>query len=98
MSDVGKSILKGAKEALAYAKGQKTRARVHKVNVPRNINVQRIRMHLHMTREEFSAEFGFSLRTLEKWERHERQPNGPARAYLVVIDKNPTAVRKALSA
>ncbi len=97
MSEVGKSVLKGAQEALEYAKGHKKGSRTHKVTVPKVINVRSIRNHLHMTRKEFSDEFGFSLRTLEKWERHERQPEGPTRAYLMVIAKNPNAVRKALS-
>lgn len=98
MSNIGKSILKGAAEALAYAKGQKKGARAHKikVKVPKNINVQEIRKNLHMTREEFSNIFGFSIRTLEKWERHERQPESAACAYLIVIQKNPRAVKKAL--
>ena len=48
--------------------------------------------------EEFSENFGFSIRTLEKWERFERQPDTSTRAYLIVIDKNPRAVRKALLA
>lgn len=55
-----------------------------------------IRKRLHMSRQKFSEEFGFSIRTLEKWERGERLPEGPTRAYLTVIDKNPSAVRDAL--
>jgi putative transcriptional regulator len=39
-----------------------------------------------------------SLRTLQKWENGERQPEGPARAYLTVIDRNPAAVVAALTA
>lgn len=98
MSNMSKSILKGASEALAYAQGRKKNARTHKikVRVPKNINVQAVRKHLHMTREEFSNNFGFSMRTLEKWERHERQPESSARAYLMVIHRNPRAVKKAL--
>lgn len=49
-----------------------------------------------MSRQKFSDEFGFSIRTLEKWERGERVPEGPTRAYLTVIDKNPSAVIAAL--
>ena len=46
---------------------------------------------------EFADHFGFSIRTLEKWEQGVRQPEGAARAYLVVIDRNPKAVEKALN-
>jgi putative transcriptional regulator len=38
------------------------------------------------------------VNTLTKWETGERQPEGPARAYLTVIDRNPKAVEQALSA
>ncbi len=34
MSKLGKSLLKGANEALAYAKKKKTTAKVHKVKIP----------------------------------------------------------------
>jgi putative transcriptional regulator len=35
-----------------------------------------------MSRQQFSEEFGFSVLTIEKWERGERLPEAPARAYL----------------
>lgn len=97
MSDISKNILKGAKESLEYAKGNKVTVKEHKVRVPEEVDVVAIRNKLHMEREEFADEFGFSLRTLEKWERGERSPKGPTRAYLTVIEKDPKAVKRALS-
>lgn len=97
MSDVGKSLLKGARQALAYAKGKKLKAKTHKVIVPIEVDVKTIRHDLDMNRKEFCDNFGFSIRTLEKWEQGIRQPEGPARAYLIVIAHNPNAVVKALS-
>ncbi|MBI4357039.1 MAG: DNA-binding protein [Gammaproteobacteria bacterium] len=44
----------------------------------------------------FALRFVFSLRTLEKWEQGIREPEGPARAYLMVIAYNPKIVEKAL--
>ena len=96
MSDVGKSLLKGAEEALAFAKGSKSKAKVHKVNIPEKVDVAAIRKNLEMTRKEFSEVFAIRLRTLEKWERGERIPEGPTRAYLIVIAKHPNAVKDAL--
>lgn len=96
MSKIGESLLRGAKEALAYAKGEKCGAKTHKVRVPKMIDVRAIREKLHMTRREFAEHFGFSARTLEKWEQGARQPEGAARAYLVVINHNPEAVKSAL--
>lgn len=97
MSKVGESLLKGAEEALLYAKGNRKHANTKKVKIEDDIDVFDIRQNLNMSREEFSGEFGFSLRTLEKWERGERLPTGPTRAYLTVIARDPRAVIKALS-
>lgn len=97
MSKIGQSILRGAKETLRYSKGKKINVKIHKVNVPATVDVKSIRKGLAMTREEFASTFGFSQRTLEKWEQGKRIPEGPARSYLHVIHNNPTAVKKALS-
>lgn len=96
MSSISESLLKGAQEALAYAQGTLRTGLVHKVTIPNKIDVLAIRNNLHMSRKAFSDEFGFSLRTLEKWERGERTPEGPTRAYLLVIANNPEAVKRAL--
>lgn len=97
MSDVSSSLLKGARQALAYAKGKKIKAKAHKVMIPMEVDVKTIRNELDMNRKEFCDNFGFSIRTLEKWEQGLRHPEGPARAYLIVIAHNPDAVVQALS-
>lgn len=96
MSDIGQSLLRGALEALDYAQGQQEKAVTHHVLVPVEVDVVAIRKKMHMSRQKFSDEFGFSIRTLEKWERGERTPEAPARAYLKVIANNPDAVINAL--
>jgi putative transcriptional regulator len=96
MSKIGKSILQGATEALAHARNKKTKARVSKVIIPAHVDVKAIRKKLHLTRLEFANRYGFSIRTLEKWEQGVREPDGAARAYLVVIDRNHKAVELAL--
>ncbi len=97
MSKGADSIRRGLNEAMAYAKGQAA-AKAYRVHVPQAINVKAIRAKLHMTQEEFAGRFGFSVNTLRHWEQGLRQPEGPTRAYLVVIDRAPKAVRKALEA
>jgi putative transcriptional regulator len=54
-------------------------------------------LKLHLSRKDFAERYGFSLRTLEKWEQGIRHPEGAARAYLVVIARNPKAVELALA-
>lgn len=96
MSSVAKSLLRGAKEAVKYASGHKKGARQHKVTVPQQVDVKDIRLQLHLSRSEFSEKFGFSTRTLEKWEQGTRNPDTATRAYLMVISYNPIAVNQAL--
>lgn len=97
MSKVADSIRRGLDEALAYAEG-KADANAYRVHVPERIDVKAIRTKLDMTQEEFAGRFGFSVNTLRHWEQGSRQPEGPTRAYLLVIDRAPKAVQKALQA
>lgn len=97
MSKLGKSLIQGAKEVLAYANKEKTKAKVHNVIIPKTIDVKSIRLKLHLSRREFANRYGFSIRTLEKWEQGIRQPEGAARAYLIVISRDHKAVEIALA-
>lgn len=97
MSKVADSIKRGLKEALAYAEG-KADQNAYRVHVPERIDVKAIRVRLDMTQEEFAGRFGFSVNTLRHWEQGSRQPEGPTRAYLLVIDRAPKVVQKALQA
>jgi putative transcriptional regulator len=94
---VADSIRRGLEEAVAYARGEADERR-YRVHVPERIDVKAIRTRLGMTQEEFALPFGFSVNTLRHWEQGKRQPEGPTRAYLLVIDRAPEAVRKALRA
>lgn len=97
MSKVAESIRRGLQEALAYAEGTAD-IRTYQVYVPETIDVKAIRAKLAMTQEEFAGRFGFSVNTLRHWEQGSRQPEGPTRAYLLVIDRAPLAVQEALLA
>lgn len=96
-SKVAESIRRGLEEAVAYAEGAADHGR-YGVHIPADIDVKAIRARLGMTQEEFAGRFGFSINTLRHWEQGRRVPEGPTRAYLLVIDRNPKAVQKALRA
>jgi putative transcriptional regulator len=96
-SKVADSIRRGLNEALAYAEGAADASR-YGIHIPKDIDVKAIRAKLDMTQEEFARRFGFSINTLRHWEQGRRVPEGPTRAYLLVIDRNPKAVQKALRA
>src|SRR5690348_16995719 len=97
MSKVARSIRRGLEDAVAYARGE-AKESSYRVHVPTVIDVRLIRTKLGMTQEEFSARFGFSINTLRHWKQGKRQPEGPTRAYLLVIARAPKAVQKALQA
>lgn len=68
----------------------------YRATVPEQIDVKSIRKRLKMTQARFSETFGFSLDAVKHWEGGRRTPEVSARAYLTVIDRNPSAVLAAL--
>lgn len=97
MSRFGKLLIEAMEEALADAKGLPTKVRRHVVMVPAQVDVKAIRRRLRMSQGVFAERFGFSLGTVQNWERGHRRPEGAARALLKVIDRRPEAVLEALS-
>ena len=97
MSDVANSIRRGLEQALAYAEGS-TDPAMYNVHIPEAIDVKAIREKLGLSQQAFAGRFGFSVNTLRHWEQGRRTPEGPTRAYLLVIERDPGAVQKALRA
>ncbi len=94
-SSIADSIRRGLEEAHAYANGTAD-ATLYRVHIPASLDVRAIRARLKMTQQQFAARFGFNLTTLRHWEQGRRSPEGPTRAYLLVIDRDPQAVQNAL--
>ncbi len=86
-------VMRGLNEAKAYMDGEREG---YKVTVPPVVDVKSIRKGLNMTQAAFSDSFGFSLDAVKHWEGGRRTPEVPARAYLTVIQRNPSAVLEAL--
>jgi putative transcriptional regulator len=100
MNKIGEDLILGMENAVAHARGRKraTRETVVPVAIPDTVDVARIRKRLGLSQELFAVRFGFSVKNIRNWEQGVRQPEGSARAYLLVIDRKPEAVREALSA
>jgi putative transcriptional regulator len=64
-------------------------ARVGLIRIP---NVKRLRESLAMTQEAFAAAYRIPVGTLRDWEQGRKRPDAPARAYLMVIARNPKVV------
>jgi putative transcriptional regulator len=97
MSKAGSRILKSARQALEYAKSEAD-ATSYGVHIPSELDVKAIRQKIGMSQQEFAGYFGVSKRTIQEWEQGRRCPSGAARAFLLVIDREPEAVRQALTA
>jgi putative transcriptional regulator len=64
----------------------------------RLVNVKRLRERLGLTQEEFASTYRIPVGTLRDWEQRRKNPDATARAYLIVIDKDPKAVAALLNA
>ena len=56
------------------------------------VNVKKLRERLGQTQEAFAATYRIPLGTLRDWEQLRKQPDAPARAYLMVIARTPAAI------
>jgi len=94
MSKLGERILRSAKEARAIARGDAQPARVF---TPPQIDVAAIRKKTRLSQDRFAQRFGLSVAAIRDWEQHRRTPDPAARTLLLVIDKEPEAVARALA-
>ena len=88
-------IAKGLREAIAISKGKADPA-TYRVHIPAEIDVKAIRRDLGVTQAEFAARFGFPITCVRDWEQGRSRPDSAVRAYLIVIQRKPDAVREAL--
>lgn len=95
--DAGESILTGLREAIAWTQGKPIKVKARTIQVPK-VDVKTVREKLHLSQSEFATKFGVTPSTLRNWEQGRRQPEGPARILLAVIDKHPKIVEEVLSA
>jgi putative transcriptional regulator len=68
------------------------------MTIPSDIDVRAIRRKLALKQTAFASRFGFPLATLRDWEQGKSRPDTSARAYLIVISRDPVAVQRALDA
>lgn len=62
----------------------------------RPVDVAAIRAKTGLSQDRFAKAFQISPHTLRNWEQGRRVPEGPARALLMAIDRDPQAVMRAL--
>lgn len=90
------SIKQGLSEAIDFAQGKPTGARVHRVEVPQ-VNIAAIRARTGLSQAAFANSIGVAKGTLLNWEHGRRHPTGPAQVLLAMIAKRPSLVEELLN-
>ena len=92
MSEIYESIMKGISEAICHAEGENI-GRTHQIVIP-DCDVRSIRDEIGLSQTEFAQYIGISTATLQNWESNRRQPQGPARVLLGILQHNPNIVQE----
>ena len=90
-------IAAGLQDAIAYVESTADRS-AYRVHVPEAIDVKAIRMRLGLSQAGFATRYGFNVTRIRDWEQGRSAPDGAVRAYLLVIQREPEAVSRALTA
>ena len=95
MNRGSRGVVAGLKQAVAHARGEISLP-VRHYDVPGPVDVKAIRAKSGFSQAEFAKRYGFSVRTLQDWEFGRTQPPSAVRAYLIVIDRFPDTVERAI--
>jgi putative transcriptional regulator len=86
-------LMNSVKEMDRIVHVHKTASRTTRLTDP---EVKGIREKTGLSQIRFAALIGVSKRTLENWEQGRRQPTGPAKALLRIVDSDPELALRAL--
>jgi len=86
-------LVQSLKEAKAIAHGEASASRRIKVTPP---DVKAVREQIGLSQSEFARLMQVSIKTLQNWEQHRRNPTGPAAALLKIVRTAPDVVLKTL--
>ena len=100
MSTVLEQLRESRKDIKAYLRGDGSGVAVSTVAIPSDVDVKAIRERQGLSQSEFAKAYGFKLSAVKSWERikSRRKPDPAARMYLLVIDREPNAVLRAIRA
>jgi len=89
------SLSKGLEDALVFANGEISQAKVHEISVA-EVDVAEVRQKTGLSQAEFARSIGVAKGTLLNWEHGRRHPTGPAQVLLALIAKKPSVVQDLL--
>ena len=68
------------------------------MQVSAHVDLKALRQRLGLSQAAFARRYGFAVGSIRNWEQGCRQPKGPTRLLLRVIEREPEAVQRALAA
>jgi putative transcriptional regulator len=74
-------------EAQAIAKGTLSAGR--RTVLTKTIDAKEVREQTALSQKDFAALLRVSVKTLQNWEQHRRNPTGPAEALLTIVSRAP---------
>jgi putative transcriptional regulator len=86
-------LMQSMKEAKAIARGEAKASRRFTMEPP---DVKAVREQIGLSQSEFARLMRVSIKTLQNWEQHRRNPTGPAAALLKIVLSAPDVALKAL--
>jgi putative transcriptional regulator len=85
-------IAASIEDAIAFAEGDESRARVIKP-----VDVKALRQRIGKTQDEFSKDYKLPIGTVRDWEQHRREPETGSKVYLSMIEVDPEGVKQILA-
>lgn len=86
-------LVQSLKEAKAIARGEMPASRRMTVA---SQDVKLVREQIGLSQSEFASLMRVSVKTLQNWEQHRRNPTGPAAALLKIVSTAPELALKTL--
>jgi putative transcriptional regulator len=88
-------LVNSLQEAKAIAKGGATASRRFEVVAP---DAKAVREQIGLSQSDFARLMRVSVKTLQNWEQHRRNPTGPAAALLKIVSTAPDLALRSLHA
>lgn len=88
-------LVQSLQEAKAIRKGEAQASRRFEI---RPTDVKALREQIGLSQSEFAQLMRVSIKTLQNWEQHRRNPTGPAAALLKIVSTAPDVALKSLHA
>lgn len=88
-------LVQSLKEARDISRGQAKASRRFEVVPP---DVKAVREQIGLSQSEFARLMRVSIKTLQNWEQHRRNPTGPAAALLKIVLTAPDVALRSLHA